>query len=258
MEPQDAAPACMLVESPPEQRDVRFDATAVASETEKLEFGDHGDLPPGPPEPVLLREELLAPRTDADASASVGDGHAPGQLLKMTIQPGSPSTAAGDRMETRSDCSTADSTEASPHRVAQQRRAAEAAPPRTPLNPQVAAFVPGALAHGAQPGSSFEPHAGASALLSGMGGAEAELPWYEVLLQSYLGTSVLPTIGSKDHMLGVCKPCAFVHREEGCKSGVQCKFCHLCEPGVRKQRKKAKQQTARALRQQWGYQLPLL
>ncbi|OLQ05353.1 hypothetical protein AK812_SmicGene11476 [Symbiodinium microadriaticum] len=45
-------------------------------------------------------------------------------------------------------------------------------------------------------------------------------------------------IGSRGHNLRLCKPCAFWNTK-GCKDGVDCKFCHLCEPGEKKRRKKA-------------------
>jgi len=48
----------------------------------------------------------------------------------------------------------------------------------------------------------------------------------------------LPTKGSTSHHLGACKPCAFFHKEGGCKSGVDCGFCHLCPPGELKLRRK--------------------
>merc|ERR1711998_686062 len=43
-----------------------------------------------------------------------------------------------------------------------------------------------------------------------------------------LGSPELPTVGSKGHSLGTCKPCAFTFKEVGCQSGVNCVFCHLC------------------------------
>jgi len=55
-----------------------------------------------------------------------------------------------------------------------------------------------------------------------------------------LGSPELPTVGSRDHHLGACKPCAFHHREGGCESGMNCEFCHLCEKGAKKQRQKEK------------------
>merc|ERR1719171_2311200 len=48
--------------------------------------------------------------------------------------------------------------------------------------------------------------------------------------------------GSAGHEFGYCKPCAFMWKEEGCKSGVECPFCHLCSPGEIKRRKKDKVQ----------------
>ncbi|CAK0872093.1 unnamed protein product, partial [Prorocentrum cordatum] len=51
------------------------------------------------------------------------------------------------------------------------------------------------------------------------------------------GQDALPSRGSALHRYGACKPCAFIYRE-GCKGGSDCQFCHLCEPGERKARKK--------------------
>mmetsp|Transcript_129778 Transcript_129778/g.361582 ORF Transcript_129778/g.361582 Transcript_129778/m.361582 type:complete len:279 (+) Transcript_129778:42-878(+) len=35
-----------------------------------------------------------------------------------------------------------------------------------------------------------------------------------------------------------CKPCAFVHKEGGCLNGDVCRFCHLCQPGEKRSRKR--------------------
>jgi len=53
-----------------------------------------------------------------------------------------------------------------------------------------------------------------------------------------LGSPEMPTVGSAGHYLKRCKPCAFILK--GCSSGVECKFCHLCEYGEKKRRKKEK------------------
>jgi len=45
--------------------------------------------------------------------------------------------------------------------------------------------------------------------------------------------------GSKDHQLGRCKPCAFLHTK-GCANGTDCPFCHLCGPEELKRRRKQK------------------
>jgi len=52
-----------------------------------------------------------------------------------------------------------------------------------------------------------------------------------------LGSAELPTRGSAGHRMGVCKPCAFAHTK-GCGSGVDCTFCHLCQPGEKLRRRK--------------------
>mmetsp|Transcript_79347 Transcript_79347/g.137581 ORF Transcript_79347/g.137581 Transcript_79347/m.137581 type:complete len:208 (-) Transcript_79347:139-762(-) len=62
----------------------------------------------------------------------------------------------------------------------------------------------------------------------------------------------VPTIGSAEHHLGRCKPCAFFHTR-GCASGADCLFCHLCDADAKKLRKKQKlveRKKARLLRQQ--------
>lgn len=47
--------------------------------------------------------------------------------------------------------------------------------------------------------------------------------------------------GSVGHDVGCCKPCAFMWKN-GCKSGADCPFCHLCAPGEIRRRKKEKVQ----------------
>lgn len=65
-----------------------------------------------------------------------------------------------------------------------------------------------------------------------------------------LGSPDMPTLGSAEHHLGKCKPCAFVFKD-GCLNGTSCKFCHLCAPGEKKRRKKARREIRRASRQGW-------
>jgi len=48
-------------------------------------------------------------------------------------------------------------------------------------------------------------------------------------------------IGSVGHGQGLCKPCVFF-RKRGCILGARCSFCHLCEGGERKRRKKQLQE----------------
>lgn len=55
----------------------------------------------------------------------------------------------------------------------------------------------------------------------------------------------LPTVGSAKHHLGQCKPCAFAWKPEGCQSGPECKFCHLCPPCEKQRRKKVLRQLQR-------------
>mmetsp|Transcript_78921 Transcript_78921/g.124600 ORF Transcript_78921/g.124600 Transcript_78921/m.124600 type:complete len:295 (-) Transcript_78921:162-1046(-) len=69
-------------------------------------------------------------------------------------------------------------------------------------------------------------------------GAPAETGQNQLVLpDSNEYSSALPTKGSAGHYAGKCKPCAFVFKD-GCESGVNCEFCHLCAPGEKKRRKK--------------------
>lgn len=54
----------------------------------------------------------------------------------------------------------------------------------------------------------------------------------------------LPSAGSMGHHLGQCKPCAFTAK--GCITGKECRFCHLCDTGEHKRRKKEKLAARRA------------
>lgn len=58
---------------------------------------------------------------------------------------------------------------------------------------------------------------------------------------------ILPSIGSAVHRLGRCKPCAFVGTK-GCTSGMDCRFCHVCEAGEKKRRQKEKRAHFTAIR----------
>eukprot|EP00930_Biecheleria_cincta_P067816 TRINITY_DN5471_c0_g1_i1.p1 TRINITY_DN5471_c0_g1~~TRINITY_DN5471_c0_g1_i1.p1 ORF type:complete len:463 (-),score=69.00 TRINITY_DN5471_c0_g1_i1:165-1553(-) len=57
------------------------------------------------------------------------------------------------------------------------------------------------------------------------------------LFKPQIGSPERPSVGSVRHRRGKCKPCAFF-RKEGCGSGVACAFCHLCDAGEKKRRKK--------------------
>jgi hypothetical protein len=61
-------------------------------------------------------------------------------------------------------------------------------------------------------------------------------PKMMISLSDQLGLS---SVGSAGHSAGTCKPCAFIWKD-GCASGANCQFCHLCPPGEVKRRKKDK------------------
>jgi len=70
----------------------------------------------------------------------------------------------------------------------------------------------------------------------------------EVPSELDLGSPQCPTLGSKGHWFGKCKPCAFLHTR-GCGNGVLCPFCHLCDPGEKKRRAKDKRAAVRCFKQ---------
>lgn len=61
----------------------------------------------------------------------------------------------------------------------------------------------------------------------------------------------VPSRGSALHSLGACKPCAFVF-QNACANGVECEFCHLCDPGERKRRKKDRRKVAAGWTHRFG------
>jgi hypothetical protein len=62
-----------------------------------------------------------------------------------------------------------------------------------------------------------------------------------------LGSAEMPSRGSALHQWGACKPCAFVFAE-GCMNDINCQFCHLCEPGEKKRRRKERRKIASGAR----------
>lgn len=58
----------------------------------------------------------------------------------------------------------------------------------------------------------------------------------------------LPSVGSEGHSRGDCRPCAHNWRPGGCIKGFECTFCHSCESGALKRRKKLKLVLMRAER----------
>jgi len=96
----------------------------------------------------------------------------------------------------------------------------------------------------AQPHLSQVPRTAEAGPLQPMKVAEALATEEEPLL----GSLEMPTVGSRGHYFGHCKPCAFFHKK-GCEGGVHCSFCHLCGADEKKRRHKAKVAVRRQTRQ---------
>ncbi|CAJ1362753.1 unnamed protein product [Effrenium voratum] len=58
--------------------------------------------------------------------------------------------------------------------------------------------------------------------------------------------SELPSVGSRLHATGQCKPCAWFWKAEGCRNAQSCGHCHLCPAGEAKARKQKKVAALRA------------
>jgi hypothetical protein len=55
------------------------------------------------------------------------------------------------------------------------------------------------------------------------------------------------TAKTQAHSNGQCKPCAYFHqKEDGCRWGDDCDFCHVCQPGELKKRKREKVKALKA------------
>jgi len=52
--------------------------------------------------------------------------------------------------------------------------------------------------------------------------------------------STIPSVGSAAHGTGLCRPCAWLWKPQGCQNGEDCRHCHLCPEGELKARRKVK------------------
>lgn len=75
-------------------------------------------------------------------------------------------------------------------------------------------------------------------------GAPPVLRLLESLPPAESAGSVLPNLGSAMHHQGQCWPCSFFHTR-GCENGDSCQFCHLCGPGEKKKRLRARKAAQR-------------
>mmetsp|Transcript_36686 Transcript_36686/g.67255 ORF Transcript_36686/g.67255 Transcript_36686/m.67255 type:complete len:197 (-) Transcript_36686:308-898(-) len=57
----------------------------------------------------------------------------------------------------------------------------------------------------------------------------------------------LPSLGSLGHDDGLCKPCAYNNKPQGCRLGSACRFCHLCPPREVQRRKQVKRNLIRCI-----------
>lgn len=103
--------------------------------------------------------------------------------------------------------------------------------------------------------------AGSSLLVAGMPTAMTAAQGYELVpgcvnpaVASQALPATIPSRGSALHALGACKPCAFVFHD-ACANGAECEFCHLCDPGERKRRKKWRRKVAASWKHGVGHEV---
>ncbi|CAE7670195.1 unnamed protein product [Symbiodinium sp. CCMP2456] len=68
----------------------------------------------------------------------------------------------------------------------------------------------------------------------------------------------LPSKGSVQHGTGLCKPCAWFWKLQGCKNGADCLHCHLCPETEVKDRKRRKAPKGSRLQPPPGLESPSL
>jgi len=56
--------------------------------------------------------------------------------------------------------------------------------------------------------------------------------------------------GAMQHEAGTCKPCSWHWKDRGCINKADCKFCHMCDKGALKARRKEKMIRTRAAREE--------
>mmetsp|Transcript_33588 Transcript_33588/g.62946 ORF Transcript_33588/g.62946 Transcript_33588/m.62946 type:complete len:187 (+) Transcript_33588:65-625(+) len=151
------------------------------------------------------------PPARSEAPRSEGFTYCPGQTLKMTAQLQVPeplnwsAAAAVPEIRPPPGLAVPNSTNKAVRPVVAEPEADGHSEPDVP--------------HSSSASTADTEHAGAQVAAPVLNPAEA------------------PTRGSAGHGLGACKPCAFVFKD-GCQSGFECQFCHLCPPGEKIRRKK--------------------
>mmetsp|Transcript_6338 Transcript_6338/g.15645 ORF Transcript_6338/g.15645 Transcript_6338/m.15645 type:complete len:132 (-) Transcript_6338:597-992(-) len=71
---------------------------------------------------------------------------------------------------------------------------------------------------------------------------EAPLPMKPAFLTAPDGQT---SAGSNLHGTGMCRPCAWFWKAQGCQNGAACAHCHLCPEGELRERKRMKEASMR-------------
>eukprot|EP00931_Biecheleriopsis_adriatica_P080388 TRINITY_DN5374_c0_g1_i11.p1 TRINITY_DN5374_c0_g1~~TRINITY_DN5374_c0_g1_i11.p1 ORF type:complete len:264 (+),score=62.26 TRINITY_DN5374_c0_g1_i11:779-1570(+) len=78
----------------------------------------------------------------------------------------------------------------------------------------------------------------------------------DVQVLGHVSDDLLPSVGSALHGAGICKPCAWFWKADGCQNGRECLHCHLCSKGAVKALKRSRRRLAPALPQNQQVVMP--
>jgi len=99
--------------------------------------------------------------------------------------------------------------------------------------------------------SSAFSECGSSAPSISLESHEAELGPASTSSDSLTWQQISPI--SEEHANGTCKPCLYFHfKEDGCRQGDDCPFCHLCTKEEVEEMRKSKKMELRSRRQRYG------
>jgi len=97
--------------------------------------------------------------------------------------------------------------------------------------------------------SSASSECGSSAPSGSLEALDSESSPTVMSLESLTWQQISPV--AEEHANGTCKPCLYFHyKEDGCRQGDECPFCHLCTRAEVDAKRKNKKMEQRALRRE--------
>jgi len=118
------------------------------------------------------------------------------------------------------------------------------APPGLPLTPPPGLPAPPSWA--AAPGEVFPLCPAQAGLPPPLLSSPASPPVQAAAPTEAPEPEALPSVGSALHSAGLCKPCAWFWKPQGCENGQECGHCHSCPEGALRARRQVRQAAMRA------------